>query len=194
TMDARERLTRAAVEALKRFGHAKASVKKIAALAGVNHGLVHHYFGSKETLMAKALMGMVSDVTQRTRIRISAEEGRVYLPPIFSDPDLLKVMLEFLALSRDMPEVKAALKEMVRSRHGILKGMFGTDDPVAPAIFLGGMFGLAMQYQVDESLPVAEAAGRLLGLVLTDLDPVRFPPGGKWQVHQETPIEESSDG
>ena len=47
-----QKLINAARVCLIDKGHAHCSVKVIAAEAGVNHGLVHHYFGSKEGLYA----------------------------------------------------------------------------------------------------------------------------------------------
>ena len=38
-------------ECLVREGHARSTIKRISEYAGVNHGLLHHYFGSKEELM-----------------------------------------------------------------------------------------------------------------------------------------------
>ena len=38
-------------KSLIKEGHRRCKIKFIADYAGVNHGLVHHYFGSKEELM-----------------------------------------------------------------------------------------------------------------------------------------------
>jgi AcrR family transcriptional regulator len=50
-------LVDAAAELLAARGPAAVSVRDIAAAAGVNHGLVHRYFGSKEALLRAALRG-----------------------------------------------------------------------------------------------------------------------------------------
>ena len=50
-----EALIAATVELLGEKTAAEVTVKTIAARAGVNHGLVHHYFASKENLLAVAV-------------------------------------------------------------------------------------------------------------------------------------------
>jgi AcrR family transcriptional regulator len=51
----REAILAAAREAFARHGYAGASVRRIAAAAGVDPALVHHYFGTKDDLFAAAL-------------------------------------------------------------------------------------------------------------------------------------------
>ena len=58
---AEEKLIRAAGELLSEVGPRAASVRAVAARAGVNHGLVHHYFGSKEALLRAAMTRLVED-------------------------------------------------------------------------------------------------------------------------------------
>ncbi|MET3805745.1 AcrR family transcriptional regulator [Nakamurella sp. UYEF19] len=48
--DTRRQILEAAREAFAANGFAKASIRRIAALAGVDPALVHHYFGSKDDL------------------------------------------------------------------------------------------------------------------------------------------------
>jgi AcrR family transcriptional regulator len=54
-----EKLVHAASELLVEVGPHGATVRSIAARAGVNHGLVHHYFGSKEQLMRAAMISLL---------------------------------------------------------------------------------------------------------------------------------------
>lgn len=51
----RQRLITAAVELLSERSPALITNKEIAAKAGVNHGQIHHYFASKDDLIAKAI-------------------------------------------------------------------------------------------------------------------------------------------
>ena len=51
-----ERLLAAAGDLLVDVGPHGATVREIARRAGVNHGLVHHYFGSKEQLLRAAYL------------------------------------------------------------------------------------------------------------------------------------------
>jgi len=56
------------------------TVRMIAERAGVNHGLVHHYFGSKQGLV-RAVM---ADIAERGRVSLERGGG---VPLVVSDPD-----------------------------------------------------------------------------------------------------------
>ena len=47
----KQKILYGARKSLIKEGHQRSTIKVIANYAGVNHGLVHHYFGSKEELM-----------------------------------------------------------------------------------------------------------------------------------------------
>ena len=57
--DAEEKLIAAAADLLGEVGPRAMSVRMVAERAGVNHGLVHHYFGSKEGLTRAAMLQLV---------------------------------------------------------------------------------------------------------------------------------------
>jgi len=54
-------LVDAAADALAHAGPRSASVREIAQRAGVNHGQVHHYFGSKRGLLVAAMRRLAAD-------------------------------------------------------------------------------------------------------------------------------------
>lgn len=60
-IDAEERLITAAGELLGELGPRAMSVRSIAERAGVNHGLVHHYFGGKAGLLRAAMTKLVRE-------------------------------------------------------------------------------------------------------------------------------------
>jgi AcrR family transcriptional regulator len=53
--DTRTRILRAAFQRLLEDGYARLSTRDIAAQAGVNHALIHYYFGTKDRLVIAAL-------------------------------------------------------------------------------------------------------------------------------------------
>lgn len=57
----RAALVEAAAEMLGDVGPASLSVREIARRAGVNHGQVHHYFGSKRALLEAAMRKLAQD-------------------------------------------------------------------------------------------------------------------------------------
>ena len=57
-------LIEAAAELLGEFGPRALTVRMVAERAGVNHGLIHHYFGGKQPLLAAAMRRLVSEHQQ----------------------------------------------------------------------------------------------------------------------------------
>lgn len=66
---AEEKLITAAGDLLAEVGPRAASVRSIAARAGVNHGLVHHYFGSKDALLRAAMSHLVHEHSESAHER-----------------------------------------------------------------------------------------------------------------------------
>jgi len=60
-VDSEERLIVAAGELISEVGPRALSVRGVAERAGVNHGLVHHYFGGKDGLLQAAMVRLVEE-------------------------------------------------------------------------------------------------------------------------------------
>jgi len=65
-LDAAERL-------LVDIGYAKITTRRLAEEAGVNHGLVHYYFGSNESLLVRALERFTERLIERQRELYAAD-------------------------------------------------------------------------------------------------------------------------
>ncbi len=97
-LDAAERL-------LVEVGHSGITTRRVAEEAGVNHGLVHYYFGSVENLLVRALERYTASLLERQRELYAAELPFVekwrtamrYL--VEEDVGYEKVWLELQALS-----------------------------------------------------------------------------------------------
>ncbi len=57
----RQRLVEAAADLIVEVGPRASTVRGVAERAGVNHGLVHHYFGSKESLLKAAMILLLGE-------------------------------------------------------------------------------------------------------------------------------------
>ena len=71
---AEEALLDAAERLLVDVGHAGITTRRLAEVAGVNHGLVHYYFGSNEHLLVRAL--------ERFTERLVARQRELYMADI----------------------------------------------------------------------------------------------------------------
>jgi len=112
-LDAAERL-------LVEVGHAGITTRRLAEEAGVNHGLVHYYFGSVEHLLVRALERFTERMVARQRELYASDEPFVekwrtamrYL--VSEDVTYEKVWLELQALAWN----DAALRERLGRVNG----------------------------------------------------------------------------
>ena len=104
-LDATERL-------LIEVGHAGITTRRLAEEAGVNHGLVHYYFGSIENLLARVLERYTAELTARQRAMYATDvpfiekwrQAMRYL--VAEDVAYEKIWLELQALAWNRPELR----------------------------------------------------------------------------------------
>jgi AcrR family transcriptional regulator len=137
TSDARQQATVSLMDAAERLlyevGYAGVTTRAVAEAAGVNHGLVHYYFGSMEELLTQTLERFV-------------EELALALEALYADPNLTfsekwrlgsqfwvdeptsrfpKILLELLAMGWNMPDLRTQLTEVHARFRGIFEHHFG---------------------------------------------------------------------
>lgn len=111
----RASLIEACARVLAREGAAGASVRVIAVEAGVSPGLIGHYFGGVDALIAATyahVEAQVADALDQAvlaagddpRARLDAYVSASLLPPI-ADSDLLSTWIAFWSLVRARPEI-----------------------------------------------------------------------------------------
>src|ERR1044072_6899904 len=112
---AEEALLDAAEQLLVDVGYARITTRRVAEEAGVNHGLVHYYFGSNENLMVQALERFTERLIVRQRELYAAdmpfvEKWRTAMRYLVSeDVTYEKVWLELQALGWNNPDVRERL-------------------------------------------------------------------------------------
>jgi AcrR family transcriptional regulator len=122
-LDAAERL-------LVDVGHAGITTRRLAEEAGVNHGLVHYYFGSNENLLARALERFTERLIERQRELYASDEPFVdkwrtamrYL--VGEDQTYEKVWLELQALAWNDAELQARLARVNEEWRAVLTDAF----------------------------------------------------------------------
>ena len=114
-LDAAERL-------LLELGYPAVTTRRVAAEAGLNHGLVHYYFGSVENLLVRVLERFTERLTARQRAMYADPEvafiekwrqAMRYL--VGEDVEYEKVWLELQAVGWNHPEVQTASRGSTRS-------------------------------------------------------------------------------
>ena len=109
---AEEALLDAAERLLVDVGYAGITTRRLAEQAGVNHGLVHYYFGSNEGLLVRALERFTERLIARQRELYSAdlpfvEKWRTAMRYLVSeDVTYEKIWLELQALAWNRPELR----------------------------------------------------------------------------------------
>src|SRR5262245_3587650 len=110
-LDAAERL-------LVDVGAAGITTRRLAEEAGVNHGLVHYYFGSIENVLARTLERFTARMIERQRALYTADLPFIdkwrtamrYL--VADDVSYEKVWFELQALSWNRPELRARIAQV----------------------------------------------------------------------------------
>ncbi|AKK28233.1 TetR family transcriptional regulator [Mycobacterium sp. EPa45] len=120
TSDTRERILVNARELFARNGIDKTSIRSIAAAAGVDSALVHHYFGTKEQLFAAAINIPIDPMTILVPLRDTPVEELGHVLPSILLPlwdsemgtGLIATMRSLLAGS-DISLVRSFLQEVI---------------------------------------------------------------------------------
>jgi AcrR family transcriptional regulator len=116
--DAREAAESALLEAAERLlgekGYASITTRNLAREAGLNHGLVHYYFGSVENVLVRVLERFTERLTQRQRTMFAAdipfiEKWRTAMRYLSEDASYQKVWFELQALAWNRSELREAL-------------------------------------------------------------------------------------
>ena len=129
--DPRQALLDAAERLLVEVGYAGITTRGLAREAGVNHGLVHYYFGSMENLFAETLERFTARLIERQREMYRGdvpfiEKWRTAMA--YLDEDLAsgyqKVWLELQALAWNRPELRARVAQVTAEWRAVLTEAF----------------------------------------------------------------------
>ena len=122
-LDAAERLL---VEA----GAAGITTRRVAEEAGVNHGLVHYYFGSVEQLLVRVLERFTDRLVERQRQMYAAdipflEKWRTAMGYLDEDRPYQKIWFELQALAWNRPDLRERLARVHAEWRDVLIEAFG---------------------------------------------------------------------
>ena len=127
---AEEALLDAAERLLDKVGYAGITTRKLAAEAGINHGLVHYYFGSNENLLVHALERFTGRLITRQRELYAADlpfadKWRTAMRYLLSeDVSYQKIWLELQALAWNNLDIRARLARVNAEWRAVLAEAF----------------------------------------------------------------------
>jgi AcrR family transcriptional regulator len=152
---AEEALLDAAERLLVDVGHAGITTRRLAETAGVNHGLVHYYFGSNEQLLLRTLERFTERLIARQRALYGAdlpfaEKWRTAMRYLVSE-DLAyeKVWLELQALGWNHPALRERLARVNAEWRAVLTDAFAAPHrELAIAMPLDVLVSLVMTFNL----------------------------------------------
>jgi AcrR family transcriptional regulator len=127
---AEEALLDAAERLLVEVGYAGITTRKLAEAAGVNHGLVHYYFGSNENLLVRALERFTERLIVRQREMYAAdvpfiEKWRTAMRYLIGeDVTYEKIWLELQALAWNNADIRSRLERVDAEWRAVLTEAF----------------------------------------------------------------------
>lgn len=192
--DARERLITAGYRVLAERGYAATTVKEVAREAGVNQGLVHYYFGSKDAL----LLAIAKEARQqyiRELKRLRQETPREQLAAagfawgeklLKETPEQFRVRYELFAMGLHNEELRPAVAESLQcvgeevalTVAAVRNGEGAEPEPLDhhyAAIIKACVDGLSLHHLFDDSFDPAPVYALLSRIVLASMT----SPGGK---------------
>ena len=152
---AEEALLDAAERLLAEAGYAGVTTRRPAKEAGVNHGLVHYYFGSVENLLVQALERFTGRLIARQRELYAADvpfadKWRTAMRYLMSDDvSYQKVWLELQALAWNNPDISERLARVNAEWRAVLTEAF--DQPrreLGIALPLEALVSLVMTFNL----------------------------------------------
>jgi AcrR family transcriptional regulator len=157
---AEEALLDAAERVLVDAGYAAITTRRLAEEAGVNHGLVHYYFGSVENLLVRTLERFTERLIARQREMYAAdmpfvEKWRTAMRYLMSeDAAYEKVWLELQALAWNRPELRERVDQVnAEWRAALLEAFaeprerYGIDIPLEALVSLVMTFNIGIMLE-----------------------------------------------
>lgn len=140
-----EKLIVAAAELLAEIGPRSLSVRTIAERAGVNHGLVHHYFGGKDGLLKAAMSRLVDE---HATYASSRSKGKPLPAPLalVDDPGYLRAIVRSV-LDDEMELARMEITQGVSVPRNALLHLANTThlDEVSTSLKAQLALGMAME-------------------------------------------------
>jgi AcrR family transcriptional regulator len=155
--EAVEALLDAAERLLVEQGYGAITTRSLAEQAGVNHGLVHYYFGSMEEVMVQVLERFTARLIERQRAMYASD--RPFLEKwraawAFQEEDLSsgysKIWLELQAMAWNRPELRGRVQQVNDEWRRVLTDAF------TPALHEYGFDALSLEAAVSLVMTMAQ--------------------------------------
>ena len=161
--ETRERILAAARAGFAEHGFDGASIRDVAARAGVDPALVHHYFGSKQRLFVAAMEWPFDPAVAIPRFVGGDPVGRGervarFVVDLWEDPGFQPVVVGLIRSAASDAGAAHMLRELVEAGPlAALSGVVGPDARLGVELVASQLIGLAMARYVLRVEPLASA-------------------------------------
>lgn len=183
----RDRLIDAAFVVVAREGIEGASVKSIAAEAGITPGLLHYHFPTREAVLEAALRRALAEYLERSRLRRESTPPEKQIDAFLADArssaardrDFFRVRLAFAAKALAEPALAAVLRELnaaaIEETAKTLAAARGSNkvlanDRAIAATLKASFDGLMLAWLIDPAFSLDTAAKLLDEALLRAID------------------------
>jgi len=171
-MNTKDKILDGLLALILKKGASGLSVRAIAEEAGVNHGLVHHYFGSKEKLIL-ALIDRESSKIRSKIIEVAKKDDldtvrQALLKNVLMNKEFGKFLLEICQLGESIPSVREKLETILKARREMLHELLGLELPQDLMLVQSVILGIVMLQKTDPSISASMVMDRLFQLLNLD--------------------------
>ncbi len=155
-MKTKEKILDGAKNYLLKNGQTGFTVRAVAAEAGVNQGLVHHYFGSKENLILELIESVakfqIQGMDERFKGKSKSEIRELMLKFFLLNFELGNLLIEFFNLAQHSETIKKKLKSIMLGRRDFITEQLGIEKDLDKIAFISGIYGILLLSRVDDSI------------------------------------------
>jgi AcrR family transcriptional regulator len=157
--EGREALLEAVVRAVAHHGPDGFSYRSLAREAGLTHGLVHYYFGSRDAFLEAAYRWAVQTEIRQMHLRPAGEWIREFRDSLLnlSTPDrdahlfLNEMVLDACRRKRRRKSVQQTFLDVFETVQEALKSLDVPANPALARVFFGALAGMTIQHMVFDS-------------------------------------------
>ena len=121
----KEKLLIACKKVLLEEGQSALTIRKVAKVAGVNQGLIHHYFGTKENMVCQLLDYELNQIGENTKKYLDQTHQKKIPIEFLIETGMGKFMIEIINLSQHMPILKDKTQKIIVDRRDFFGSLFG---------------------------------------------------------------------
>jgi AcrR family transcriptional regulator len=164
-MNTKDKILEGAKSYLLKHGQVGFTVRSVATEAGVNQGLVHHYFGSKENLVLELIDSVVTKPFAIAKELIAgqpkSEIRNVILNVLLRNNELINLLIEFIYFAQHSPAIKSKIKLVMQERREYFANALGIKDESDKYAFNAGLFGIILVNRIDEKNDIETSISKL---------------------------------